>query len=54
MEGLRPVQIQLEESCWRILKVYAAGKDITANELIASMARDEAERVRDKVAALLD
>lgn len=54
MEGLRPVQIQLEEKVFRELKVYAAGRGITANELIAGLARQEAERVRDKVAAILE
>lgn len=54
MEGLRPVQIQLEEKVFRELKIYAAGRGITANELIAGLARQEAERVRDKVAAILE
>lgn len=50
---LRPVQIRIEEDMWRVLKVYAAAKGTTANEVIADMARRKAEEVKAQVAPLL-
>lgn len=45
-EGKRPVQIQLEEEAFRVLKIHAAAMDTTANELIADLARKEAEALK--------
>lgn len=50
----RPVQIQIEVEVFDVLRVYAASKGTTANELISELARAEAARVRDKVASLLE
>lgn len=54
MKGKRPVQIQIEEEKWKILQVWAASRGTSANEIIAKMAEDKAEKVREKVAPLLD
>lgn len=54
MEGKRPVQIQLEQEAFEVLRVWAASKSTTPNELISELARKEADRVRDKVARILE
>lgn len=50
----RPVQIQLEIESFDVLRVYAAARGTTANELISDLARKEAERVRPAVSSLLE
>lgn len=49
----RPVQIRLDVDAWKILKVYAASQDKTANEVIADLATSKAEEVKQKVAPVL-
>lgn len=49
----RPVQIQVKEETWKILKIYGATEGKTANRLIAELADDLADKVRERVAALL-
>lgn len=50
----RPVQIQLEQENFDVLRIWAASRGVSPNELICDLARKEADRVRDKVAALLE
>lgn len=54
MQGKRPVQIQIDEEKWKILKTWAASRGVSANEIVAKMAEDKAEKVREKVAPILD
>lgn len=49
----KPVQVQMDVEKWRILQVYAATQGKTANQLVKELAEKKAERVREKVAALL-
>lgn len=51
--GERPVQIQVKEETWKILKIYGATEGKTANRLVAELADDLADKVREQVAALL-
>lgn len=52
MSAKRPMQIQVEEADYLTLKVYAASRDMTANELVAELAGKEAQRLRDEVKAV--
>lgn len=52
-KATRPVQIRIDEETFTIIRVYAATKGMTANEMIADLARKLAERVRVDVSAVL-
>lgn len=49
----KPVQIQIDIEKWRILQVYAATQGKTGNQLVKELAEKKADRVSEKVAALL-
>lgn len=49
----KPVQIQIDIEKWRILQVFAATQGKTANQLVKELAEKKADRVSEKVAALL-